>query len=252
MYDLLDGLFKINLSNFFWSNTNVLNFSITEILYLRITTRGDPVTGLPPKLGYQHPCSEDEKMRPIISEDCNAQLTMRPTPNVNYKGDLDCQNYKTRTYLPNPISHTIYLDILFTKAVDILKFLKGIGVAQEVARGPDKSTVCRLITGNNELYTAVFFDVNKSRENPSNLDSIIYYLSGKWTIREISNFYKLLDKKLVLISKNPDIFSNSGLKSNVKRCVLSKQTSIYFEVKDDNIVILTLFDNRKNPKSIKI
>ncbi len=96
------------------------------------------------------------------------------------------------------------------------------------------------------------YRIDWSEEAIKNLDSIIYYLSGKWTIREISNFYKLLDKKLVIISKNPDIFSNSGLKSNVKRCVLSKQTSIYFEVKDDNIVILTLFDNRKNPKSIKI
>ncbi len=86
----------------------------------------------------------------------------------------------------------------------------------------------------------------------NNLDSIIDYLTNKWTIREIKNFYKLLDKKLELLSKNPDLFSNSELKPNVKRCVLSKQTSIYFEVKDSHIVILTLFDNRKNPKSIKI
>jgi len=86
----------------------------------------------------------------------------------------------------------------------------------------------------------------------SNLDSIIDYLSNKWTQKEIKKFYKLLDKTLALVSKNPDIFSNSELKSNVKRCVLSKQTTIYFEVKNDSAVILTLFDNRKNPKSIKI
>ena len=55
------------------------------------------------------------------------------------------------------------------------------------------------------------YRIDWSEEAIKNLDSIIYYLSDKWTIREISNFYKLLDKKLVLISKNPDIFSNSGL-----------------------------------------
>ncbi len=96
------------------------------------------------------------------------------------------------------------------------------------------------------------YRIDWAEEAINNLDSIIYYLSSKWTIREIRNFYKVLDKKLALISKNPDLFSNSELKLNVKRCVLSKQTTIYFEIKDDNIVILTLFDNRKNPKSIKI
>jgi plasmid stabilization system protein ParE len=96
------------------------------------------------------------------------------------------------------------------------------------------------------------YRIDWSEEAINNLDSIIDYLSSKWTNREIRNFYKLLDKKLVLISKNPNLFSYSELKLNVKRCVLSKQTTIYFEVNDHNIVILTLFDNRKNPKSIKI
>jgi hypothetical protein len=150
-----------------------------KILFLRITTRGDPVPGLPPKTGFQHPCSDDNKMRMEISEDCNSQLTMRPQPNINYKGDLDCQNYKTRVYAPNPLSHTIYLDILYIKAVDIVKFAKGMGIAQEVSRGPNGSTMCRLIMGeNNEnpqtkefSYKVVFFDVNKAREMPTDIDA---------------------------------------------------------------------------------
>jgi hypothetical protein len=143
-----------------------------RILYLRITTRGDPVPGLPPKTGFQHPCSEDSKMRMEVSEDCNATLTVRPKPNINYNADLDCQNYKTRAYLPNPLSHTIYLDILYLSAVDIPKFFKGIGVAQEVSRGPGNSTICRLIMGSTDNYKAVFFDVNSSREKPTNIDAI--------------------------------------------------------------------------------
>jgi hypothetical protein len=143
-----------------------------KILFLRITTRGDPVPALPPKTGFQHPCSDDSKMRMEISEDCNAQLTMRPTPNVNYAGELDCQNYKTRAYIPNALSHTIYLDIVYTKAVDIPKFFKGIGIAQEVSRGPDGSTICRLVMAQAANYKAIFFDVNKSRERPSNIDAV--------------------------------------------------------------------------------
>jgi hypothetical protein len=143
-----------------------------KILFLRITTRGDPVPGLPPKTGFQHPCSDDSKMRMEISEDCNATLTMRPTPNVSYSSNLDCQNYKTRAFIPNAISHTIYLDIMYTKAVDIPKFLKGVGIAQEVSRDTDKSTVCRLILGSNTNYKAIFFNVNKSREKPTTIDVV--------------------------------------------------------------------------------
>jgi hypothetical protein len=149
-----------------------------QILYLRITTRGDPVPALPPKIGFEHPCSSDPIMRAQISEDCNSQLTIRTGKlDINYAGNIDCQNYKTKTiYLPNPISHTIYLDILYTKAVDILKFLKGIGIAQEVQRGPKGSTFCRLIMGelheNKKTFKAIFFDVNDSRKTPTNIDIV--------------------------------------------------------------------------------
>jgi len=157
-----------------------------KILFLRITTRGDPVPALPPanplypKAGFVHPCSDDANMRKVVSEDCNALLTMRPTPNVNYNGNLDCQNYKTRIYAPNPLSHTIYLDILYTKAVDIVNFFKGIGISKEVLRTPTGSTVCRLVMGeysrtkgiSQNTYKVIFFDVNKAREIPTNTDAI--------------------------------------------------------------------------------
>jgi hypothetical protein len=61
---------------------------------------------------------------------------------------------------------------MYTKAVDIPKFFKGIGVAQEVSRDTDKSTVCRVILGSNSNYKAIFFNVNKSREKPTNIDAI--------------------------------------------------------------------------------
>jgi len=142
-----------------------------KILFLRITSRGDPVPGLPPKTGFQHPCSLDKNMRSIISEDCNAQLIMRPKPNVKYDGSIDCLNYKARAYVPNPLSHTIYLDILFLSAVDIINFLKGVGVSKEVLRTKTGSTVCRVVLGSTNNFKVAFFDVNNSREKPTNIDA---------------------------------------------------------------------------------
>jgi hypothetical protein len=137
-----------------------------KILYLRVTTRGDPVPALPPKTGFEHACSSNEAMRAVVSEDCNSELKMRGTVSVDYEGDIDCQNYKTRTYIPNMLSHTIYLDILFLSAVDIGNFVKGIGSAKEVSRN-NGSTVCRVImSGSQEPeYKVAFFDVDKARQN---------------------------------------------------------------------------------------
>ncbi|HEY5511903.1 MAG TPA: type II toxin-antitoxin system RelE/ParE family toxin [Prolixibacteraceae bacterium] len=96
------------------------------------------------------------------------------------------------------------------------------------------------------------YSIDWTVEALNNLEGIIGYLTNRWTDREISNFYKLLDKRLEIISKSPHTFPDSELKTNVKRSVLSKQTTVYFEVKTDKIVILSLFDNRKNPESLKI
>jgi hypothetical protein len=141
-----------------------------KILYLRVTTRGDPVPGLPPKTGFQHPCSEEKEMRKKISEDCNNLLNIKSKEHVFYDKDLDCQNYKTRAYLPAPIAHTFYLDILFMRAVNIANFLAGVGVSMEVLRTDKGSTVCRLILGENNNYKTIFFDVNEARKVPTNLD----------------------------------------------------------------------------------
>ena len=141
-----------------------------KILYFRITTRGDPVPAMPPKTGFEHPCSNNQQMRQEISEDCNATLTMRPFPNINYSQNIDCQNYKTRAFVPNPLSHTVYLDIMYTKAVNIQKFFTSAVLAKEVLR-INGDTICRLIMGQLANYKVIFFNVNQSREKPTNVDA---------------------------------------------------------------------------------
>jgi hypothetical protein len=153
------------------------------ILYLRIVTKGDTVTAVPPKsFGFDHPCSDDLVKRKRVVEECNATLTFRPTLrspipslNISYDSPLDCLDETMRLYMTNPLSHTVYLDIMFSKAVDMKKFAKGIAFSQEVLRAKDvsSSTVCRLVEGFNNNFKAVFFNVNQAREVPSTLDAEI-------------------------------------------------------------------------------
>jgi len=89
-------------------------------------------------------------------------------------------------------------------------------------------------------------------EAKRNLDSIFDYLEIVWTEREIGNFAQLLEENLQLISNNPSLFPYYDGEINVRRCVMSPQTTIYYREKkhDHKVVIITLFDNRQNPENL--
>ena len=98
------------------------------------------------------------------------------------------------------------------------------------------------------------FDIEWTSEAEKNLNTIFDYLEITWSEREISNFAQKLESNLHIISQNPATFPFYDKKKNVRRCVLSHQTTIYYrEVLSDNkIVIITLFDNRRNPNNLNI
>lgn len=145
-----------------------------QITFLRVTSRGDPVPSMPFKAAYfSHPCSDSvsakKKLRELVSEDCNGLYKITTgKPGVYYDKSLDCSNKKGRTYLPNPLKHTIYLNILYRSAVDIQKFINSTVTAAEIQRTPNKSTECRLIIydSDKKQYRDVFFDVNAARLRP--------------------------------------------------------------------------------------
>lgn len=87
-----------------------------------------------------------------------------------------------------------------------------------------------------------------SDEALANLKQIISYLEQNWTIREIKKFANLLDRQLIRIQNNPFLFPRSDVQENFRKAVLSKQTTIYYQVFNLEIHIVTLFDNRQDPK----
>jgi plasmid stabilization system protein ParE len=91
-----------------------------------------------------------------------------------------------------------------------------------------------------------------SEEAIRNLDSIIEYLTYRWTDREIKNFFVKLEKRLQTISLQPTSYPNSAQKPYVRRSVLSKQTTIFYSVIGDKLFIVSLFDTRQNPVKLNI
>jgi len=98
------------------------------------------------------------------------------------------------------------------------------------------------------------YNIDWTSEAEQNLNSIFNYLEAKWTQREISNFATKLEITLQQISTHPTAFPYYNKEKNIRRCVFSSQTTIYYtELPFENkIVIITLFDNRQNIDNLSI
>lgn len=72
----------------------------------------------------------------------------------------------------------------------------------------------------------------------------------KWTIREINNFVLRTEQVLAFIKENPRIYPCSQTQG-VHRALISSQTSLYYEIYKDKIVLLNFADNRQDPEKRK-
>ncbi len=89
-----------------------------------------------------------------------------------------------------------------------------------------------------------------SDEALSNLKNILVYLEENWTQKEIKKFAVLLDRQLIRIQNNPFLFAESSNHSQIRKSVLTKQVSIYYRISENEIHLISLFDNRQNPEKL--
>jgi len=84
------------------------------------------------------------------------------------------------------------------------------------------------------------------------LQKIIDYLTENWSQKEIKTFVQKLDKRLLLILMNPLLFPSTKRRKSVRRSVLTPQTVIYYQIKENSVSIVTLFDSRQSPRKLKL
>jgi addiction module RelE/StbE family toxin len=91
-----------------------------------------------------------------------------------------------------------------------------------------------------------------TEEATNNLESIIIYLETNWTSKELKKFFQRLEKQILLLSFFPEAYPLSSKQKKIHRCVLTKNLTIYYTVKDEYLVLLSLFDTRQHPSKLKI
>jgi len=90
-----------------------------------------------------------------------------------------------------------------------------------------------------------------SKRARNKLEKLLEYLETNWSLKVKKEFIKKLDHSISLIQLNPDSFQKSFLIQGLHKCVVTKQTTVYFRFDKKNIYIVTIFDNRQNPERLK-
>ena len=93
--------------------------------------------------------------------------------------------------------------------------------------------------------------IKLSKRTKNKLEKLLEYLEINWSEKVKKEFIEKLDHSLSLIQENPDSFQKSNIIGGLHKCVITKQTTIYYRYDNKNIYIVTLFDNRQNPKKLK-
>lgn len=83
------------------------------------------------------------------------------------------------------------------------------------------------------------------------LEKLLQFLENRWSEKVKLEFIEKLNQKIQSVEKYPRSFSASNLDPKLRRCVVTKQTSLLYEIQDDSIFILTIIDNRQSQRSIR-
>jgi plasmid stabilization system protein ParE len=76
------------------------------------------------------------------------------------------------------------------------------------------------------------------------------YLNSKWSEKTSKKFLNKLKENIDLIQINPELFPVSEFEE-LRKCVVSKQTTVFFIIEKNKIYIVSVFDTRQNPNKIK-
>jgi plasmid stabilization system protein ParE len=81
------------------------------------------------------------------------------------------------------------------------------------------------------------------------IKNISEFITAKWSIRVNLMFLNKLKSNFDLLLINPEIFPPIEQKK-LSKCVVSKQTTIFYKIEKNQIIIVSVFDTRQNPLKI--
>jgi len=83
------------------------------------------------------------------------------------------------------------------------------------------------------------------------LGHLLDYLESEWSEKVKQEFLEKLDKRIELVRKRPNLFPTSKIKSGLHKCVVTKQTTMFYMYNQTEITVLSIFDTRQDPDKLE-
>ena len=86
----------------------------------------------------------------------------------------------------------------------------------------------------------------------SDIENTIEYLSDAWNEQVINEFLDEVDLSLQHIALYPRLYPVINKKMKVRKCVVSKHNTIFYQEKKSTIQLLRIFDTRQHLEKLKL
>ena len=85
----------------------------------------------------------------------------------------------------------------------------------------------------------------------NNALTILTYIEKVWGIKSAEKFQTILDSKIDIISVNPKIGRVIAKNKHIRKLTVTKHNKIYYRINNNEVIILTVFESKQNPKRNK-
>jgi len=94
------------------------------------------------------------------------------------------------------------------------------------------------------------YSVYQSPLAEKKLFQLLDYLESEWGLNSKATFVKKLRTAIKNLEVVPYSFPLADAKIGIHKCVVTKQTSIYYRIRNEEIEIITLMDNRQDQEKL--
>ncbi len=91
-----------------------------------------------------------------------------------------------------------------------------------------------------------------SKRAEKSFDKIVDYLEDEWSEANAKKFVRKTNKLLGQIAENPEMCPSVEGKEEVRKGLVTKQSSVFYKIMDNFIKLITFWDNRRDQDNLKL
>lgn len=92
------------------------------------------------------------------------------------------------------------------------------------------------------------FKVIVKKRFTNKVQKVLGYLEKEWSQKVAAEFLLKIDRRIELLVKQPEIGKPSVKIKDVRGLLITRHNRLYYKIKGNKIIILTMYDTRMNPK----